>query len=292
MQPTPTGHGRSLRLAGALFALLALLAVVAFASRTGFGHTNDTAPTPAYVSWAMSVFLVLFAVMTPVAAYLYLTTIREVGQKRSQRSFQARLARSLGIMFLLFGLGGLALWFRSHHGFLLFNRSLANAITGKHRTPAHGAQTYKPTFQYPVLWIALVVLAAAVIWFWWVQSHKEDVAAAEPEPTIEQEVAASIGDAIDDLVAEQDARRAVIAAYARMEQAFARNGLRRRASETPVEYLRRILLGLTSRTEAVSRLTTLFERAKFSHHPIDGTMKQDAIDALRAIRDDLQAVTG
>ncbi|MBA3844696.1 MAG: DUF4129 domain-containing protein [Actinobacteria bacterium] len=97
-----------------------------------------------------------------------------------------------------------------------------------------------------------------------------------------------MNDAIDDLEAEPDARRAVIAAYARMEAVLARHGLRRRPSETPVEYLRRVLLGLTERADAVSRLTDLFEQAKFSRHEIDGAMKQDAIGALREIRDDLR----
>ena len=110
---------------------------------------------------------------------------------------------------------------------------------------------------------------------------------ATHELTVAEDLAATIGDAIDDLEAEPDARRAVIAAYARMEGVLGRHGLRRAPSETPLEYLRRILLGLTSRGDAVSRLTTLFEQAKFSRHEIDGAMKQDAIGALREIRDDL-----
>jgi len=73
-----------------------------------------------------------------------------------------------------------------------------------------------------------------------------------------------------------------------MEGVFARHGLRRKPSETPLEYLRRILLGLTGCADAVARLTSLFERAKFSSHEIDVTMKHDAIAALREIRDDLQ----
>jgi hypothetical protein len=73
-----------------------------------------------------------------------------------------------------------------------------------------------------------------------------------------------------------------------MEGVFGRHGLRREASETATEYLQRILLGLTTRVDAVGRLTGLFEQAKFSDHPIDGRMKQDAIDSLRVIRDDLQ----
>ena len=44
----------------------------------------------------------------------------------------------------------------------------------------------------------------------------------------------------------------------------------------------------TSPSAAVSRLTSLFEQAKFSRHTIDESMKQDAIAALREIRDDLQ----
>jgi hypothetical protein len=94
--------------------------------------------------------------------------------------------------------------------------------------------------------------------------------------------------AIDDLEAEPDARRAVIAAYARMEGVLGRHGLRRRPSETSLEYLRRVLRDLTSRADAVTRLTSLFEQAKFSRHEIDSAMKQDAIGALREIRDDLQ----
>jgi hypothetical protein len=104
---------------------------------------------------------------------------------------------------------------------------------------------------------------------------------------VASDLASSMSDAIDDLEAEPDARRAVIAAYARMEGVLARHGLRRRPSETPLEYLRRVLLGLTTRADAVKRLTALFEQAKFSRHEINASMKQDAIDSLRVIRDDL-----
>jgi hypothetical protein len=104
-------------------------------------------------------------------------------------------------------------------------------------------------------------------------------------------MATTIDEAIDDLEAEADARRAVIAAYARMERTFERHGVGRRASETPLEYLRRVLLELTTERRAVGRLTDLFEEAKFSRHEIGAPMKRDAIDALRTIRDGLQEAT-
>ena len=49
---------------------------------------------------------------------------------------------------------------------------------------------------------------------------------------------------LDDLRAEQDPRRAVIAAYARMERALAAYGLPRNPSEAPDEYLQRIFADL------------------------------------------------
>jgi hypothetical protein len=273
---------------GVLLALLLLLAVVAFASRTGFGHTTDTRPTPSYVSWAVSALLVLFVAMTPVAIYAYSIQAREF-RVQNRRSMQARAMRSLAIMFLFFAMAGVAVYFRRRGGFLGFDSFFSHHPARAGKNGAHGAaQDYHPTFQWPVLWVSLALLAIAVAWFLWARAHRELPPAETAEPTIADDVAATIDDAIEDLEAEPDPRRAVIAAYARMENVLARHGLRRDASETATEYLRRILLGLTTRVDAVRRLTALFEQAKFSHHTIDGRMKQEAIDALRTIRDDLQ----
>jgi Domain of unknown function (DUF4129) len=105
---------------------------------------------------------------------------------------------------------------------------------------------------------------------------------------VKTELSTAISDAIDDLEREPDARRAVIAAYARMEGVLARRGHARKPAETPFEYLSRILLSLRVRAGAVRELTELFERAKFSTHEIDDTMKQRAISSLVSVRDDLR----
>jgi hypothetical protein len=102
-------------------------------------------------------------------------------------------------------------------------------------------------------------------------------------------LSAALDDSLDDLRAERDARRAVIAAYARMERTLGRHGLPRRPFEAPLEYLARVLHELRVRSGAVLALTELFERAKFSRHEIDAEMKDEAIGALIAVRDDLRA---
>ena len=83
-------------------------------------------------------------------------------------------------------------------------------------------------------------------------------------------------------------RRAIIAAYARMELALAADGLPRARSEAPMEFLERALGRLSVSADSVRRLTDLFEWAKFSHHEPEPGMKDEAIDALLAVRDELR----
>jgi hypothetical protein len=95
----------------------------------------------------------------------------------------------------------------------------------------------------------------------------------------------ALDDSLDDLRNEPDPRKAVIAAYARMERSLAASGLPRHEAEAPDEYLDRVLAELDARP--ARRLTALFARAKFSPHTIDARMKDEAIDALVELRAEL-----
>jgi Domain of unknown function (DUF4129) len=288
MEPLEPTNGRSIRLAVVAFGLLALLAVVAFASRSGFGGSSKARPTPGYVSYAFTAFLIVFVLMIPVAAYVFLMRAREGAVVR--KSFKSRVIQNF-LTMTFFGVIAFVVIYVKRHHVHIFNLN-PKALEALHpRTSVHHAvpaSQFSPAFEWPVLVIALLALTVAGVLAY--RSHRRRTLrrAVPLEPTVAEDFAATIGDAIDDLEAEPDARRAVIAAYARMEGVLARHGLRRKPSETPFEYLGRILGGLTSRTDAVARLTGLFEEAKFSRHEIDGNMKRDAIDALRAIQADLQ----
>lgn len=121
--------------------------------------------------------------------------------------------------------------------------------------------------------------------------RREIGAAVDDHDAAATALTAAVDDSLDDLRAERDPRRAVIAAYARMERVLERQGFPRRRAEAPLEYLARVLRGLRVRSSAVLALTELFERAKFSVHEIDADMKDEAIGALTAVRDDLRAAT-
>jgi hypothetical protein len=103
-----------------------------------------------------------------------------------------------------------------------------------------------------------------------------------------QAVSHALDESLDDLRSEPDLRKAIIAAYARMEGALAVAGLPRHPAEAPAEYLARALLELETSARAVRRLTDLFEWAKFSQHEPEPRMRDEAVDALVAVRDELR----
>ncbi len=113
-----------------------------------------------------------------------------------------------------------------------------------------------------------------------------------PKWKLEERVAdallVALDESLDDLLAEPDPRRAVIAAYARMERALSVAGLRRHDAEAPREYLARTLPAVGAGAVSVERLTALFEQAKFSTHDVGVGMKTEAIAALAALRDELR----
>ena len=100
----------------------------------------------------------------------------------------------------------------------------------------------------------------------------------------EAELAVAIDAGIEALESETDPRRGVIRAYAAMERALRERGLPRNVAETPVEYLTRLLKEVEEGAGAATRLTSLYEDAKFSSHEIDEAMRQDALAALREVR--------
>jgi hypothetical protein len=108
-----------------------------------------------------------------------------------------------------------------------------------------------------------------------------------PPPTPAERLVELLDDTLDDLEREPDPRRAVIAAWARMERGLAAAGLPRHPAEAPFEYASRVLEAALARPSSVHRLTGLFEGAKFSHHPVGQADREEAIAALRTVRREL-----
>jgi hypothetical protein len=132
--------------------------------------------------------------------------------------------------------------------------------------------------------LGLFLLAGAIVWAWLYRRKPRRPREAAPEA-----LAAALDESLDDLRNDPDLRRAIIAAYARMEAALGAAGIPRQAAEAPLEYLERALLALDTSAGAVRTLTDLFEWARFSHHEPEPSMRDDAVEALIAVRDELRA---
>src|SRR5262249_52396690 len=140
----------------------------------------------------------------------------------------------------------------------------------------------------PVHWwgyslVVLILIGGAATAFVLRRSAAAPRAAADET----DELLAAVGLPLDDVENRPQPPPAVIRAYGRMERALGSYGLVRRPSETPLEYIGRALTSLRVGRPSVERLAALFERAKFSQHEIDVSMKSDALAALGALRDEL-----
>jgi hypothetical protein len=141
-------------------------------------------------------------------------------------------------------------------------------------------------FRWGELFVILgLLLVAGAILAVWLRSREEP---EEPE-TAPEVLAAALDESLDDLRNDPDLRRAIIAAYARMEAALGAAGIPRDPAEAPLESVERALLSLDTSAGSVRTLTDLFEWARFSDHEPEPSMRDDAIDALVAVRDELRA---
>jgi shikimate 5-dehydrogenase len=144
----------------------------------------------------------------------------------------------------------------------------------------------RPEFAWLPVAIILALMAIGVTSMLLAKRRRR--AREEGRKAVEEAIVDVLGDTLDDLRRERDPRRAVIAAYARLERTLAEHGFPRGSAETQTEYVARILHELDVDRAAVRRLTDLFSRAKFSQHAVDIPMKDEAIDALEHVRDELR----
>lgn len=149
---------------------------------------------------------------------------------------------------------------------------------------------YEPSISWLTISVVVGLVLAAVAAY--VVAERRSRRSRRSGEELAEQLALALDETLDDLRAEADPRRAIIAAYARLERVLAANGVPRRASETSDEYLTRVLRELEIAPQAVERLTALFTRAKFSQHDVDSTMKEEAIGALEQVRDELRLARG
>jgi hypothetical protein len=266
-----------------------LLAVVAIAARgrplRADGGGKGGLPL-AFWDYLFTTIIIVSVVLLLALGVAALFIRRDRSQPRS--FFQRHMIKTLAGFALLAMLGTILV---RHHFFArLHLPQQQGQLNPKTTLPHHRsiADTRSPQLRWDeiaiVLGLALVVSAIYAV-----SRSRRSPRLFRPLPEAPEALAAALDLSLDDLRNDPDLRRAIIAAYARMETALGAAGIPRRASEAPLEYVERALLTLHASADAVRRLTDLFEWARFSHHEPEPSMRDDAVDALVAVRDELRA---
>jgi uncharacterized membrane protein len=281
---------RTLRAAGLAAGLVVLLAIVAMAARGGHPGTSGHVATRPVPNSVQDGFITLLAVAYIVVLAAIVVALFKY--KDRWHDPQSHWLKNFVLVLILMAIVTAVGYYAIQHSHLReqaakVQRAQTRSGNSQNRirhvaaTPARQAH-----FEWPlVVGIGGLVLLGGV---WMYVRSRRRLGPLFEERGLEADMVRAIETTIDDLRSEKDARRAVIAAYALMERTLARHGLARHRSEAPLEYLANILRGLRVRESAVVILTRLFEYAKFSGHEVDTAMKEEAIEALIAIRDDLQ----
>ncbi len=289
----PPNRPRSVWLVVLLSAgMLVFLGLVAASSRTHHAPGSSAgvhSPPSGVGDYLFTIFLLLVVVMMLFLIWLWFSERDMLVQSRARQRGSMRLIAFLAIFAVVaaglthlrdLGIGGT----KTDPSKIAPPGKTAKALKDAQKQKAGNAPAFK--------WLPVFIATAgglAVLGFIGVRSVRRERRGLAEEQALQLEFEQLVEDTLADLYAEVDPRKAIIAAYARVERVFATYGLPREPSEAPVEYLERALPELRASGAALERLTGLFQWAKFSAHEVDPKMRDEAIGALIEVRDELRA---
>ncbi|HET8811581.1 MAG TPA: DUF4129 domain-containing protein [Gaiella sp.] len=285
-QRRPVRSSRVARVGGPVLLVLALVAIVSVAARgsTSSGSGTSSPPGDTLLDTIFSLLLLLAVAWVAISLFSVVRW-REHEFSAPKRRNDIRAIATL----LAFGFA-LALYVRERGWHLAFSPQQTPLDRSEGSAAPPGFDAGHPGYQFQFAWlpvVAALVLAALAVAALVLANRRANPSSANAE--LAAELALTLDLSLDDLRAETDPRRAVIAAYARLERVLAAHGEPRQDADTPDEHLARVLGHLDVDRRAVRRLVDLFVQAKFSQHDVDAPMKDEAIGALEQVRDELRA---
>jgi hypothetical protein len=278
---------RLVPLGAAVVALVALVAIAARGRPLGAGGGGKGGLPLSFWDYAFTSIVIVGVVLLLVLGLLAIFIRPTPGKPRD--IFQRSMILTLIYLVIL---SSLALFLERHHWLPhLHLPQQRQGLVNPHTRVPRGestAATRTPHLRWDEIAIVLglMLAAAAIVGTLKARRTPRLFGSRDDAPDA---IAAALDLSLDDLRSDPDLRRAIIAAYARMEAALGAAGIPRRPSEAPLEYVERALLTLHASAGAVRKLTDLFEWARFSHHEPEPSMRDDAVEALVAVRDELRA---
>jgi hypothetical protein len=261
-----------------------LLFVVALASRPDAGQLQpDVGGQPASVAVDALFYLFLLASLAGLLILAWALWPQQDMDLPSPERNRWPLLLALLAAFAVVGL----VWWRARVGSFAGLPSLVmSGGTGQ----AFGGSRRGPGLSRGADWPALLITAAVVVmtgfYFW--RQWRPLRGKPTPRRPFRRELEEVLDDALDDLSAEADPRQAVIAAWERLERLLAAQGLPRRPAEAPFEYVGRVSARLGLPDGGLEGFAWLYEWARFSQHAVTGSMREEAVARVVALREGIR----
>ncbi len=283
---------RTVAAVGGLLGLVGVVAVAAAGHAPGGGESRPSADAPTLVADYLATFLAVLMPLGAIVVVFLLAAGRVQHTKQDKGKRMSSMVMGLAALaaaLIIVTQGPWADWFNRSNpkGGNAAPKPAKEKPKGKAPAAARAREGYEPRFQWvPVFVVGSLILGiGGAMAVFAVRRKRQEL---QDAPVVVA-LSALLAETLDDLRREADPRRAVIRAYAKMEETMAATGLPRRETEAPLEYLTRVLDAVQASGHSVRGLTQLFQRARFSTHEIDARMKDDAIDALSGLRAELEA---
>jgi hypothetical protein len=278
------------RRSGLIIVMVALLAAAALALPDGPAISGRDDPRIVIPQLPLAFYVLLAALL-----FMGIVASISVGFERRERP-----RRSQGLRFLAILLVAIALWavfpplqegvsrlidaidFNDGNGEV----SQSDGEAGEGNQPLANDRSEALGAVLTIL-LAIIVLGFGAALFWLFSSQRTPEEDADAIPLRESMDAGRI-----DLESIVDPREAVLACYAQMRRAAVSAGTELDDSDTPVETLARLLQRHRVSKSSSTRLTELFQKARFSPHQIDESMRREALEALEEVRAEMMEGVG
>lgn len=151
-------------------------------------------------------------------------------------------------------------------------------------------QVDSPVTGYALFVTVLVVYGGLAVLALWVlfDSRQPAIADSRSEDPRSKRVRRAVTAGLRELQHHTDPRRSIIACYARLEHLLEDYGIPAYDHLTPQEYMGAAMQGVDVPLDAFAGLVGLFERARYSLHPLDNTAREQAIRHLQTIKSHLE----
>ena len=291
----PSDDARPLRIGPVIVVALGLLLAIAGVLAPSEGTSEGGLRTPVWVPIPDLLTIATLAALTGASA-IFIVVVRPWQRLRRQiqddfHRYQeperrSRLIAALGFLLALaplFLFIASVFFFPTEPGNAILHRlaSLADILPTSRMGPPQAASPITTGLIGTLMVLAGGGSLGMMIWLARITYRRPPASGPGRQ---HRAVAAAVEDSLEDLRRETDPRAAIIKIYCNFERAVAAAELPRRPWQTPIEFMLIVLRSFRLPAVPVADLTSLFELARFSRHPVGDKERETALNSLIEIR--------